>query len=107
MMSKELTLPAPESPTSTIFSRFSADSSWASDMKAHDEAAGILGSHTSGMARRRPPRRSLADYSAAYNVATRVLWPTNEVRIDRRWWPARRCRRRHLLVGMNKLANNR
>jgi len=77
-------------------------------MKAHDEAAGTLGSHASGMARHgRPLRRPLADYNAAYNVATRVLWPTNEVRIDRRWWPARRCRRRHLLASMNKLANNR
>jgi len=31
-MPKKLTLPAPESPTSTIFSRFSADSSSTSDI---------------------------------------------------------------------------
>lgn len=38
----KLTLPAPESPTSTIFSRFSAESVSTSDMKVHDELTAAL-----------------------------------------------------------------
>lgn len=112
---RKLTLPAPESPTSTIFSRFSADSSSMSDIgdaarvRRNESAAVILSDdHASGMTR--PPGRSSADYNGAtWNVAARVLWSTSEVRIDRQWWPVRRRRRRRrrLLAGMNKLANNR
>lgn len=70
-MTEKLTLPAPESPTNTIFNRFSIKSSSTSDIKdevkvrKNDDKPAVCGSHVNGMTQR-PSERSSADYSVVY-----------------------------------------